>query len=81
MLQNVTRSLRLGQILWDDLSNTKWTRSGTYNVKNLNISGSLNTVARELAKYSSDLEVQGVRWYKAGIESAEDCNFFLGERK
>jgi exonuclease III len=42
-------------------------RFGTWNVRSLNRSGSLTTVARELARYKLDLVgVQEVRWDKGG---------------
>jgi exonuclease III len=41
---------------------------GTWNVRSLYRSGSLATVARELARYKFDLVgVQKVRWNKGGI--------------
>jgi exonuclease III len=44
-------------------------RFGTWNVRSLYRSGSLKTVARELAKYKLDLVgVQEVRWDKGGTE-------------
>jgi len=55
-IQNVTLGLRLEHILWDDLSNRKSTQELEIIMSgNLNSSGSLKTVARELAKYRLDL--------------------------
>jgi hypothetical protein len=43
-------------------------------------SGSLITVARELAKYKLDLVgVQEVRWDKEGTVRAGECTFFYGK--
>jgi exonuclease III len=56
-------------------------RFGTWNVRSLYTSGSLQTVARELEKYRLDLVgVQEVRWDKGGTERAEDYTFFYGAR-
>jgi exonuclease III len=56
------------------------TRFGTWNVRVLHRTGTLNTVARELGKCKLDLVgVQEVRWEKSGIERAEDYTFFYGE--
>jgi hypothetical protein len=52
-------------------------RFGTWNIRSLYRSGSFKTVARELGKYKSDLEVQ-VRWDKGGTERTEDYTFFYG---
>jgi exonuclease III len=52
---------------------------GTWNVRSLYKSGSLETVVRELGKYKLDLVgVQEVRWDKGGTERAEDYTFFSG---
>jgi exonuclease III len=52
-------------------------RFGTWNVRSLYRSGSLMTVARELARYKLDLVgVQEVRWEKEGIVRAGDYTFF-----
>ena len=55
---------------------TKWNRDirfGTWNVRNLYRSGSLTTVAKELARFKLDLVgVQEVRWYKGCSERAWD---------
>jgi exonuclease III len=54
-------------------------RFGTWNVRSLYRSGSLNTVARELGKYKLELVgVQEVRWDKGSTERAEDYKFFYG---
>jgi hypothetical protein len=54
-------------------------RFGTWDVRSLYRSGSLETVARELGKYKLELVgVQEVRWDKGGIERAEDYTFFYG---
>jgi exonuclease III len=46
---------------------------------NLCSSGSLKTVAKQLAKYKLDLlGVQEVKLDKGGIETAEDYTFFYG---
>jgi exonuclease III len=48
-------------------------RFGTWNVRSLYRSGSLMTVARELARYKFDLVgVQEVRWDKGGTVRAGD---------
>jgi hypothetical protein len=57
-------------------------RFGTWNVRNLYRSGSLITVARELARYKVDLVgVQEVRWNKGGTVRIRGYNnwkeFFL----
>jgi exonuclease III len=55
-------------------------RFGTWNVRSLNRSGSLMTVAKELARYKVDLVgVQEVRWDKGGTVRAGDCTFFCGK--
>jgi exonuclease III len=54
-------------------------RFGTWNVRSLYRSGSLQTVAMELGKYKLDLVgVQEVRWDKGSTEQAEDYTFFYG---
>jgi hypothetical protein len=51
-----------------------------WNVRNLNRSGSLTTVARELAKYKLDLvDMQEVGWDKGGTVRAGDYIFFYGK--
>ena len=51
-------------------------RFGTRKVRNLYRSGSLMTVARELARYKLDLVcVQEVRWDKGGTVKAGDYTF------
>jgi hypothetical protein len=52
-------------------------RFGTWNVRSLYRSGSLETVARELEKLDL-LGVHEVRWDKGGNERAEDYKFFYG---
>jgi exonuclease III len=53
-------------------------RFGTWNVRSLYRSGSLKTVARELAKYKLDLVgVQEVRWDKEGTVRAGEYTFFF----
>jgi hypothetical protein len=53
---------------------------GTWDVRSLCRTGSLNTVARELGKYKLDLVgVQEVRREKGGTERAEDYTFFYGQ--
>jgi hypothetical protein len=55
-------------------------RFGTCNVRSLYRSGSLITVARELARYKLDLVgVQEVRWDKGGTVRAGDYTFFYGK--
>jgi exonuclease III len=55
-------------------------RFGTWNVRSLYRSGSLTTVARELARYELDLVgLQEVRWDRGGTVRVEDYNFFCGE--
>jgi exonuclease III len=54
-------------------------RFGTWNVMSLYTSGSLTTVARELARYKLDLVgVQEVRWDRGGTVRAGDI-FFSGK--
>jgi hypothetical protein len=81
MLQIIYKCLGNGWILWHDLSTGKRIlRFGTWNVSNLYMAGSLETVARELEKYKLDLVgVQEVGWEKGGTVRAEDCTFFSGE--
>jgi exonuclease III len=56
-------------------------RFGTWNMRSLYRSGSLMTVARELARYKLDLvAVQEVRWDKGGTVRAGDYTFFYGKR-
>jgi hypothetical protein len=51
-----------------------------WNMRSLYRSGSLMTVARELAKYKLDLVgVQKVRWDKEGTVTAGVCTFFYGK--
>jgi hypothetical protein len=48
-------------------------RFGTWNVRNLYMTGSLTAAARELARYKLDLVgVQEVRWDKGGTVTAGD---------
>jgi exonuclease III len=55
-------------------------RFGTWKVRSLYRSGSLMTVARELAKYKLDLVgVQEVRWDKEGTLRAGEYTFFYGK--
>jgi exonuclease III len=55
-------------------------RFGTWNVRSLYRSGSLMTVAKELARYKLDLVgVQEVRWDKGGTVRAGDYTFFYGK--
>jgi exonuclease III len=55
-------------------------RFGTWNVRSLYRSGSLMTVARELARYKLDLVgVQEVWWDKGGTVRAGDYTFFYGK--
>jgi exonuclease III len=50
---------------------------GTWNAKSMYTTGSLMTVARELAKYKLDLVgVQEVRWDKEGTVRAGEYTFF-----
>jgi exonuclease III len=52
----------------------------TWNVRSMYRSGSLMTVARELAKYKLDLVgVQEVRWDKEGAVRAGEYTFFYGK--
>jgi exonuclease III len=54
-------------------------RFGTWNVRSLYRSGSLNTVSGELAKYKLDsVGVQEVRWDKGDTEPAGDYTFLYG---
>ena len=56
-------------------------RFGTWNVMSLCTSGSLTTVARELARYKLDLvDVQEVRCDRGGTVRAGDT-FFSGKEK
>jgi exonuclease III len=53
-------------------------RFGTWNVRSLYRSGSLMTVARELARYKLDLVgIQEVRWDKGGTVRAGDYTFSM----
>jgi exonuclease III len=53
-------------------------RFGTWNVRSLYRSGSLMTVARELARYTLDVVgVQEVRWDKEGTVRAGDYTFSM----
>jgi hypothetical protein len=53
---------------------------GTWNVRSMYRSGSLMTVARELAKYKLDLVgVQEVGWDKEGTVRAGEYTFFYGK--
>jgi exonuclease III len=55
-------------------------RFETWDVRSLYRSGSLMTVARELARYKLDLVgVQEVRWDKGGTVRARDYTFFYGK--
>jgi exonuclease III len=55
-------------------------RFGTWNMRSLYRSGSLMTVARELARYKLDLVgVQEVRWDKEGTVRVGDYTFFYGK--
>jgi len=51
-----------------------------WNVRTLYRSGSLTTVARELARYELDLvDIQEVGWDKGGTVKAGDYIFFYGK--
>ena len=53
---------------------------GTWSVRSLYRSGSLMTVARELARYKLVLVgVQEVKWVKGGTVRAGDYTFFYGK--
>jgi len=55
-------------------------RFGAWNVRTLCRSGSVTTVARELARHKLDLVgVQKVRWGKGGAVRAPDYIFFYGQ--
>jgi hypothetical protein len=56
---------------------------GTWNERSLYRSGSLTTVARELARYKLDLvDVQEVRWDETGaVRAGKGLYFFLLLRK
>jgi hypothetical protein len=55
---------------------------GTWNVRSLLRSGSLTTVARELATCKLKLVgVQEVRWNKGGTLTAGDYNFFCRKKR
>jgi hypothetical protein len=55
-------------------------RSGTCDVRSLQRTCALRTVARELGKCRLDLAgVQEVEWEKGGTERAQDYTFFYGE--
>ena len=55
-------------------------RLDTWNVRSLCRSGSLTTIARELARYKLDsLGVREVRWDKGGTVRAGECIFFCGK--
>jgi len=57
-------------------------RSGIWKVRSLYRSGSLTTVARELARYKLDLVgVQEARWGKGETVRAGDYSLFLWKRK
>jgi exonuclease III len=57
-------------------------RFGTWNRRSLYRSGSLMTVARELARYKLDIVgVQEVRWDNGGTFRAEDYTLFLWKGK
>jgi exonuclease III len=57
-------------------------RFGTWNLRSLNRSGSLMTVARKLARYKLDLVgLQEVRWDKGCTVRAGYYTFFLWKRK
>jgi len=54
-------------------------RFGTCNVRSLYRTGSLKTVANELAKYNLDLiAVQEVSWVEGGSQRAGDYTFCYG---
>jgi len=56
-------------------------KSGTWEVRSLCRSGSVTTVARDLARYKLDLVgVQKVKWDKGGTGRAVITFFFLWER-
>jgi len=48
VLRNALQGLRLGKILWNNLSNSRDMRLGAYNVRNPNGAEPFRTVAREL---------------------------------
>ena len=53
---------------------------GTWNVRSLYRAGSLMAVAKELARYKSDLVgVQEVRWDKEGTVRVGEYKFFYGK--
>jgi hypothetical protein len=56
------------------------TRFGTWNVRSLKKTGSLQPIARELGKCKLQLmSVQEIRWETGGTERPEDYTFFYGE--
>jgi hypothetical protein len=54
-------------------------RFGTWNIRSLYRSGSLQTVSGELTKYKLDSVGVKVRWDKGSTEPANDYTFFYGK--
>jgi hypothetical protein len=78
MLQNVSKCLGPGLILWHNLSNAKKDmRFGTWNVRSLQ--GKCNQVSRgEFEKYKLDLVgVKEIRWEGEGCQIADNYKFSM----
>jgi exonuclease III len=61
-----------------NLSQRKWLRFGTWNVRSIYRAGSLRAVAEEISKYKLDLVgVQEVRWGGGGTETSRRIYIFL----
>jgi hypothetical protein len=55
-------------------------RCGTSNVRSMDRTGALRTVAEEVSKYKLDLVgIQEVRWDRGGTEPAGQYTFFYGK--
>jgi hypothetical protein len=78
LLQKITRSLRLGWILW--ISDLRERKFGTLNVRSMYRARSLRAVPEEISKCKLDLVgVQEVRWDGGATESASKYTVFYGK--
>jgi hypothetical protein len=77
LLRKTTRSLGRGRITWiNDLSERKWMRFGTWNVRSMYRACSLRAVVKEISKYKLDLVgVWEIRWDGGGREPAGKYTF------
>jgi hypothetical protein len=69
---NAVQGLRLGEILWNNLSNSRDMRLGACNVRNPYGTEPFRTVARELAVHGIAFVGVQIKWDKGGTQSEQD---------